>query len=59
MLNYNAPVDGQKSSIDGANSDQMNTFYWLKKALIEARELQVFMPLADVKIGRASCRERV
>lgn len=50
MLNYNAPVDGQKSSIDGSNSDQMNTFWWLKKSLIEARELQFFMPLADVTI---------
>ena len=47
MLNYNAPIDGQKSSIDGTGSDQMNTFYWLKKALIEARKEQYFMPLSS------------
>src|SRR5690606_29480527 len=47
MLNYNAPIDGQKSSIDGAGSDQMNTFFWLKKAIIEARKEQYFMPLAS------------
>ena len=45
-LQYRAPIDGLKSSIDGANSDQMNTFLWLKKALIEARKEQFFMPLA-------------
>lgn len=48
MLNYNAPIDGQKSSIDGAGSDQMNMFYWLKKAIITARKEQFFMPLANV-----------
>lgn len=48
MLNYNAPIDGQKSSIDSANSDQMNTFYWIKKALITARKEQFFLPLASV-----------
>lgn len=48
MLNYNAPIDGQKSSIDGANSDQMNTFFWLKKAIIQSRKDQYFMPLASV-----------
>lgn len=47
MLNYNAPIDGQKSSIDGAGSDQMQTFFWLKKAIIEARKEQYFMPLAS------------
>jgi len=47
MLNYNAPADGQKSSIDGAGSDQMNTFYWLKKALIESRKEQFFMPMSS------------
>ena len=47
MLNYNAPIDGQKSSIDGAGSDQMNTFFWLKKALIESRKEQFFMPLSS------------
>lgn len=48
MLNYNAPIDGNKSSIDGAGSDQMNTFFWLKKAIIESRKEQYFMPLANV-----------
>lgn len=48
MLNYNAPIDGQKSSIDGANSDQMNTIFWLKKAIIQSRKDQYFMPLASV-----------
>lgn len=48
MLNYNAPADGTKSSVDGTNSDQMNTFYWLKKSIIEARKEQYFTPLASV-----------
>ena len=48
MLNYNAPAEGQKSSIDGAGSDQMNTFFYLKKAIITARKEQFFMPLASV-----------
>lgn len=48
MLNYNAPIDGQKSTIDGSGSDQMNTFFWLKKAIIESRKEQYFMPLASV-----------
>lgn len=46
MLNYNAPIDGQKSSIDGSGSDQMNTFYWLKKAIIESRKEQYFSQLS-------------
>lgn len=48
MLNYNAPADGNKSSIDGTGSDQTNTFFWLKKAIIESRKEQFFMPLASV-----------
>ena len=47
MLNYNSPIDGQKSTIDGNGSDQMNTFFWLKKAIIESRKEQYFMPLAN------------
>ena len=47
MLNYNAPIDGQKSSIDSASSDQMNTFFWLKKSLIESRKEQYFMPMSS------------
>lgn len=48
MLNYNAPGDGQKSTIDGSGSDQMNTFFYLKKAIIQSRKEQYFMPLANV-----------
>jgi N4-gp56 family major capsid protein len=46
MLNYN--TGGTTSDIDGAGSGQMNTFFWLKKAIIEARKEQYFMPLASV-----------
>lgn len=48
MLNYNAPIDGQPSTIEGAGSDQMNTFFWLKNAIIETRKEQYFMPMANV-----------
>lgn len=48
MLNYNAPIDGDKSTIDGDGSDQINTFYWLKKAIIDSRKEQFFMPLSSV-----------
>lgn len=47
-LNYNAPIQGVKSSIDGAGSDQMKSFLWLKKSIIESRKDQYFLPLADV-----------
>lgn len=47
MLNYNAPIDGQKSSIDGSGSDQMRTFFWLKNAIIQSRKDQYFMPLSS------------
>lgn len=47
MLNYNAP-DGSPSSIEGSGSSQMNTFFWLKNALVESRKEQYFMPLASV-----------
>ena len=46
MLNYNA--GGTTSDIDGAGSGQFSTFFWLKKAIIEARKEQYFMPLASV-----------
>lgn len=45
MLNYNA--GGTTSDIDGAGSGQMNTFFWLKKAIIESRKEQYFMPMAS------------
>jgi N4-gp56 family major capsid protein len=48
MLNLFAPGEDSKSSIDSADSDQMNTFFYLKKAIIEARKEQYFMPLASV-----------
>lgn len=48
VMKYNAPREGNKSTIDGAGSDQMNVFFWIKKALIEARKEQYFMPLANV-----------
>jgi len=48
MLNYNAP-NGSPSSIDGDGSDssQMNVHFYLKKAIIESRKEQYFMPLAN------------
>jgi len=50
MLNYNAPTEGNPSSIDGdgSASDQMNTFFYLKKAIVQARKDQYFMQLASV-----------
>ena len=47
MLNYNNP-NATASDIDaGGGSDQMNTFFWLKKAIITARKEQYFSPLAS------------
>lgn len=43
-LQYN----GGDSSVDGPGSNQMNTFFYMKKAIIEARKEQYFMPLANV-----------
>lgn len=48
MLNYNAPAEGQKSSIDSANSDQMNTFFWLRKSIVTAQKESYFGQLAAV-----------
>lgn len=44
MHQYNDPAGGTASDI-GA---QMNTFYWHKKAIIEAKKDMYFTPLADV-----------
>lgn len=45
---YTDGTNNGKSSIDySSNSSQMNTFYWLKKSLIEARKESFFTPLAD------------
>lgn len=43
---YNAP-NTTPSSIEGAGSSQMNTFWWHKKAIVEARKEQFFSQLAD------------
>ena len=48
MLNYAGGTAASPSSVDGAGQDQMNTFYWLRKAIIEARKDQYFTQLADV-----------
>ena len=49
-LQYKAPTEaGKESSIDfSKDTTQFNTFFWLKKALIDARKQQFFMPLASV-----------
>ena len=45
---YADGVNDGKSTIDyGSNSNQMNTFYWLRKALTEARKEAYFTQLAD------------
>ena len=41
---YNDPAGGSASDI----GSQMETFYWQKKALIEAQKEQYFTQLADV-----------
>ena len=51
MLNYNAPgstASGTRSDVDASSSSQMNTFFWLKKAILQSRKDQYFMPLASV-----------
>ena len=46
--NYTDGTNNGKSSIDyGSNSNQMNTFYWLKKSLIDAQKESYFTQLAD------------
>lgn len=46
-LNYNSP-NVTPSTIDkSSNNDQMNTFLYHKKAIIEARKEQYFIPLAS------------
>src|SRR5690606_6609637 len=45
---YNDPAGGTQSTIEGAGSSQMNTFFWQRKALIEAAKEMYFTPLADV-----------
>lgn len=45
---YNDPAGGTPSGIEGAGSSQMNTFYWQRRALVEAKKEMYFTPLADV-----------
>ena len=52
-LNYNAPINGNQSTIDdvlvdGKKSSQMRSFEWLRKSIITARKEQFFHQLADV-----------
>jgi N4-gp56 family major capsid protein len=44
--NYNNP-NTTASTIDNG-ADQMNTYFWNRKALIEAKKEMFFTPLADV-----------
>jgi N4-gp56 family major capsid protein len=48
MQMYNNPAGGTPASIEGAGSSQMNTFFWQRRALIEAQKEMYFSPLADV-----------
>ncbi len=45
-MQYNAP-NGSPSSIEGSGSAQMNVFYWWRKAIIDTRKEQFFMPMSD------------
>ena len=47
MFQYNAPIEGIESSIDGNNQTQMRTFYWIRKSLTEQRKQQFFLPLSS------------
>lgn len=47
MLNYNNPAGGTRSDVDAVGSDQMNTFFYMKKAIVQARKDQYFMPLSS------------
>lgn len=49
MLNYSPVAESGNYAIDQAGkSAQMQTYFWLKKAIITARKEQYFMPLASV-----------
>ena len=43
---FNAP-NTTPSSIEGSGSSQMNTFFWQRKALVEAKKDMYFTPMAD------------
>lgn len=48
MRMYNDPAGGTPSTVEGTGSSQMNTYFWHRKALIEAAKEMYFTPLADV-----------
>lgn len=48
MQQYNDPAGGTPSTIEGSGSSQMNTFFYQRKALIDAAKEMYFMPMADV-----------
>lgn len=45
---YNNPAGGTRSTISGTTGTQFNTFFWHKKAIIDAAKDMYFTPLADV-----------
>lgn len=46
--NYSDGTNNGKSTIDyKSNADQMNTFYWIRKSLTDARKESYFTQLAD------------
>lgn len=47
-LNYTSGNSGH-AVIDGTGSEQVNSFLWLRKSIIESRKEQYFLPLADMK----------
>jgi N4-gp56 family major capsid protein len=49
MLQYKAPIEGQESTINGADTKQAQTFFWIRKAIITARKAQYFTQLSTTK----------
>jgi len=47
-MEYNDPIGGTESTIEGSGSSQMNTWFYQRKALVEAKDEMFFTPLADV-----------
>ena len=43
---YNSP-NTTPSTVEGSGSSQMNTFFWQRKALVEAKKDMYFTPMAD------------
>ncbi len=44
---YFDPDGGTPASIEGSGSSQMNTYFWHRKALVDAKKDMYFSPLAD------------